>query len=95
MIGMFFRWYDKQLTKAKRDNKKMDDTAELVVQERSRIASNGTNFTLYQANGGTVLELRHYDRKNDDNIYTLYVIPSDRDLGVEISHIITMESLKR
>ena len=92
---MFFRWYDKQLTKAKRDNKKMDDTAELVVQERSRIASNGTNFTLYQANGGTVLELRHYDRKNDDNIYTLYVIPSDRDLGVEISHIITMESLKR
>ena len=92
---MFFRWYDKQSTKAKRDNKKMDDTAELVVQERSRIASNGTNFTLYQANGGTVLELRHYDRKNDDNIYTLYVIPSDRDLGVEISHIITMESLKR
>ena len=92
---MFFRWYDKQLTKAKRDNKKMDDTAELVVQERSRIASNGTNFTLFQANGGTVLELRHYDRKNDDNIYTLYVIPSDRDLGQEISHIITMESLKR
>jgi len=95
MIGMFFRWYDKQLTKAKRDNRKMDDSAELVVQERSRIASNGTNFTLFQANGGTVLELRHYDRKNDDNIYTLYVIPSDRDLGVEISHIITMESLKR
>lgn len=92
---MFFRWYDKQLSKAKRDNRKMDDTAELVVRETSRIASNGTNFTLYQANGGTVLELRHYDRKSDDNIYTLYVIPSDRDLGVEISHIITMESLKR
>lgn len=57
--------------------------------------SRGTQFTLYNANGGTVVELRDYDPMNDRLHNILYVIPSDKDLGEQLGHIVTMEALKR
>ncbi len=65
------------------------------LDEGSNLRSNGTNFTLYSANGGTVVELRSYDPLNDRNHNVLYVISSDKDLGQELGHIVTMEALKR
>ena len=55
----------------------------------------GTQFTLYNANGGSVVELRDYDPVMDRVHNALYVIPSDKDLGQELGHIVTMEALKR
>lgn len=59
------------------------------------LRSNSTNFALYSANGGTVIELRTYDPTHDRNVNTLYVISSDKDLGEQLGQIITMEALKR
>jgi hypothetical protein len=61
----------------------------------SSLNSRGTSFTLYNANGGTVVELRDYDPMNDRHLNVLYVIPSDQDLGEQLGHIVTMEALKR
>lgn len=55
----------------------------------------GTQFTLYNANGGTVIELREYNENTDRVNNILYVISSDKDLGQELGHIVTMEALKR
>ena len=55
----------------------------------------GTQFTLYNANGGTVVELRDYDPINDRVHTLLYVISSEKDLGEQLGHIVTMEALKR
>ena len=55
----------------------------------------GTQFTLYNANGGSVVELRDYDPMHDRVNNVLYVIPSDTDLGEQLGHIVTMEALKR
>lgn len=52
-------------------------------------------FTVYNANGGRVIETRRYDRKTDRNTNGLYVITSDQDFGREIDKIITMEALKQ
>jgi len=65
------------------------------IDVASTLSSNGTQFTLYTANGGTVVELRNYDSMNDRVYNGLYVIPSDKDLGEQLGHIITMEALKR
>lgn len=65
-----------------------------VVREEG-LRSQSTNFSLYNANGGTVVELRSYNESTDRNHNVLYVIPSDKDLGEELGHIITMEALKR
>jgi hypothetical protein len=51
-------------------------------------------FTVYNANGGRVVETRRYDRQKDRNQTGLYIITSDQDFGHEIDKIITMEALR-
>ena len=44
------------------------------------LRSNSTNFALYNANGGTVVELRSYNENTDrNNTCLLYTSPSPRD----------------
>jgi hypothetical protein len=51
-------------------------------------------FTIYNANGGRVVETRRYDRQKDRSQTGLYVITGEQDFGHEIDKIITMESLR-
>jgi hypothetical protein len=51
-------------------------------------------FTVYNANGGRVVETRRYDRQKDRSQTGLYVITSDQEFGHEIDKIITMEALR-
>lgn len=67
----------------------------LTVKSDDGLHSRGTSFTLYNANGGTVVELRDYDPMNDRHHTVLYVIPKELDLGQQLGHIVTMEALKR
>ena len=62
--------------------------------EEPRISTTGIKFEVYRANGGTIVETRRYNRKNDDNVYELHVITDTQDVGQEIGRIITMEALK-
>ena len=59
------------------------------------LESNGVNFRLYNANGGHVVELNHYDSQTDRQTTGLHIIPSSEDLGQSLAHIITVEALKR
>jgi hypothetical protein len=59
------------------------------------LESRGTCFNLYSANGGHVVELRHYDEKADRMKNSLHIVPHDKDLGESLNHIITYEALKR
>lgn len=75
-----------------------DDNRELdicIAEDReARISANGMKFEVYRANGGTVIETRRYNRKNDDTIYELHVVTDTQDVGQAIGQIITMEALK-
>ena len=62
--------------------------------EEPRISATGIKFEVYRANGGTIVETRRYNRKNDENIYELHVITDTQDVGQAIGQIITLESLK-
>ena len=62
--------------------------------EEPRISATGIKFEVYRANGGTIVETRRYNRKNDDTIYELHVITDTQDVGQAIGQIITIESLK-
>jgi len=52
------------------------------------------HFTVFNANGGRVVETRRNDRKSDRSYNGLYIITNDQDFGREIDKIITMEALK-
>lgn len=55
----------------------------------------GMNFTVYQANGGHVLEYSFYDIKRDESETRLHIITADQDLGQGIAHVITYEMLRK
>ena len=56
--------------------------------------SQGFRLNIYGASGGTIIETTKYDRKSDENRHSLHVVAEDKDLGEELSKIITMEQLR-
>ena len=65
-----------------------------VDSEGPNIQSQGFRLNVYGAAGGTIIETTKYDRQKDDHRHSLHVVTDDKDLGEEISKIITMESLR-
>lgn len=57
--------------------------------------ANGMQFTVYQANGGHVLEYQYYDPKTDRHNNSLHLINADQNMGDVIGQAITLEMLKR
>jgi hypothetical protein len=53
------------------------------------------NFTVYNANGGKIVEVKNYDESKDRWIRSLHIITSDEDFGESIGKIVFLEMLKR
>lgn len=88
----FFKWLYKKIDSSRDD---------LVVQDKQGILGHprnfseiGMDFTVYRANGGTLIETRMYDRKTDRNSTGLHIITDEKDLGEEIAKIITYERIR-
>ena len=79
------------MTGSKRQNRGIG----IHPRESTELESRGVSFNLYSANGGHVVELRHYDEKSDRMKNALHIVPHDKDLGEALNHIITYEALKR
>jgi hypothetical protein len=105
--GFVSRWLMKKLVEGSEFEKRQSQERESAISVdrlSNSLISKGTpsidqperaiQFTVYNANGGRVIETRRYDRQKDRNHNGLYVITSDQDFGHEIDKIITMESLK-
>jgi hypothetical protein len=72
-----------------------DRCGESVVDESGpELSSNSFRLNIYGASGGTIIETSKYDRKSDENRHSLHVVTEDKDLGEELSKIITMEQLR-
>lgn len=103
----FDKWFAKKCKQAwEEENQPMEAQAGYAINTAkvrptrlkdhdTTLNTRGTQFTLYNANGGNVVELRDYNENTDRITNVLYVISSDKDLGQELGHIVTMEALKR
>lgn len=65
-----------------------------VRSNSDELSSNGMTFNLYAAEGGTVIETKFYDRKNDENDHRLYIIPDGEDFNNVLGQIVSMERMK-
>ena len=65
-----------------------------VDSDGPSLDSNSFRLKVYGASGGTIIETTKYDRKSDENRHSLHVVTEDKDLGEELSKIITMEQLR-
>jgi len=74
----------KSLTLSKRDAVGLDDERHDPIR-----------FTVYNANGGKVLETRTYDKRTDQWLSSLHVIDSSENFGEAVGKIVFMEMLKK
>jgi hypothetical protein len=54
----------------------------------------GLSFNVMSAQGGTVVQVRCYDRKTDRNNHITHVIPDGEDIADRIGQIVSMELLR-
>lgn len=52
-------------------------------------------FTVYNASGGKIVEISHYDQRTDRHHTSLHIITSDEDFGAELGKIAFVEALKK
>lgn len=52
-------------------------------------------FTIYNASGGKIVEISHYDSRTDRHHTSLHIITSDEDFGEELGKIAFLEVIKK
>lgn len=77
------------------ENKKSRDVGLLPVSDEHRPEQDPIlTFRIYSANNGQILEFRRYDRKNDRNDNSTYIVEKDKDIGEYVSKCLSLEMLK-
>ena len=89
------KWLKKIVVKWVKDdwNSSRAVAQDLAVGTRS-VDVEGLSFNVMPAQGGTVVQIRHYDRKTDRNNNITHVIPDGEDISERIGQIVSMELLR-
>jgi histidine ammonia-lyase len=66
----------------------------ISVHESNAADIEGLRFTVMPARGGTIIQVRTYDNRNDETHYTTYVISEGADVAEEVGRIVSMEMMK-
>ncbi len=81
-----------------RDDRKMNTISAIGSGRHSQALSSENEplrFTVYNASGGKIVEISHYDQKTDRHSTSLHVITSDENFGEELGKIAFIELLKK
>ena len=77
------------------DNENAEQNSSVYADDSGPdLNSNSFRLNIYGAAGGTIIETTKYDQKKDENRHSLHVVTEDKDLGEELSKIITIEQLR-
>jgi hypothetical protein len=56
---------------------------------------NSINFSVVNATGGRIVQVRHYDQKSDRHRHSLHIITPEEDLATALAHILVIDHLSR
>ena len=65
-----------------------------LIASRDQDWHDNLNINVTNANGGKIVTFRRYDHKNDRSDNKVYVIPDAHDFNVELTKLITLESMR-
>jgi hypothetical protein len=65
------------------------------ISRHGGLDSHGLSLNIYGADGGTVLEFRHYDHQKDRSDFALHVISQNENFEERVAQAITMEMMRR
>lgn len=81
------------------DDRKMNSIGSLASSRHHNQTlsseSEPLRFTVYNASGGKIVEISHYDSKQDRHSTSLHVITSDENFGEELGKIAFIELIKK
>lgn len=94
-----FLYPEERLTAYSSDNRKMPNIA-ISGRGNHHSQSLGSDsdplrFTVYNASGGKIVEINHYDSRADRHHTSLHIITSDEDFGEELGKIAFLETIKK
>ena len=70
-------------------------SAKLSVRESDGPDIEGMRFSVMVAEGGTIVQMRTYDRRKDEQHNKTYVIPdTEQDIAHRIGQIVSLEMMK-
>jgi hypothetical protein len=88
------KWLKKKIVSwVREDWYNSQPVADVAVGARS-VDVEGLSFNVMPAQGGTVVQIRSYDRKSDRNNNITHVIPDGEDIAVRLGQIVSMELLR-
>ncbi len=64
------------------------------VRESESVDVEGLRFVCMPATGGTIVQVRHYDRKSDRQNMITHIITDDEDIANKIGHIVSLELMR-
>lgn len=64
-----------------------------LKDNRTEIEARGITLRIIPGTGGIAIETSYYLNRSDEYKTALFVIPDDKDLGEELSKIITIQSM--
>jgi hypothetical protein len=88
-----FKWLKNKLSETERDQYSNQKVRVSIGESPSNL-SKGTQFTIYRADGGHIVETRYIDQHHEWHT-EMYIITSDQNFGERIEHILTYEQIKR
>jgi hypothetical protein len=86
-----FKWLK---NKIREDEKDYPEPCIATSESEGNLRTSGTNFSVYKADGGFVVETSWRDKHHDRHT-SLYLITEDQNFGERISQILTYEAIKR
>lgn len=94
-MNWFFNWLEEKIRHSARKRRHKESLLPVESDDHEkRIDADGIHFTVYRAVGGFIIEYKSYDRKNDSRNIALHIVTDDKDLGIELSKILSFEALR-
>jgi hypothetical protein len=92
----FDNWFDNKVQESWNRPRATEKNQIMVREDQSNLGSSRhrMNFTVYRANGGTIVEYNRYDERKDQHHCDLHIVHEDENLGAALAKIVTFESLK-
>ena len=88
-------WLKKQVVKWVKDDWYNSQPVQDVVSVGTKAVDvEGLSFNVMPAQGGTVVQIRSYDRRSDRNNTITHVIPNGEDIATRLGQIVSMELLR-
>lgn len=93
-VGWFTRWFDRKCRNSW-DRARNEAYSASPSHTSPGLDANGLSLSIYGADGGTVLEFRHYDHKTERTSNSLHVIGQNENFEERVASCITMELLRK